>query len=233
MNTEVYDKTNIVRQELFSSLGALDSDVIAPLINPFFMGGPKWPALRQAFSVIRTENSIKIASTGLSDPYDDIDEPNNGLKLEIIAETKEDIGNDISNSWLFRLVNAISQQAVYSGQMAEFLAKYGVITMDINALDNGLEDFQDENGIVGVIIGVEHPSLPKKIQFPAEEIILATVQILTPDELKYVTEIRPEGRNYIHNLMKQSGLYHYVTPNRVSLLKANDKKCWWKIWKKS
>jgi len=203
MDTEIYDKTNIARQELFNSLGILDSDVITHIINPSFMGGPKWPSLRQAFSVIRTENTTRIASTGLSDPFDDINEPNNGFRLEIIAETKDNIGDDISSSWLFKLVNSVSQEAANNGQIAEYLSKYGVITMSLNALDIGLENLQDENGMLGVIIGVEHPKLPKIVKFPADEIILATVQILTPDELDYVTEVRPEGRNNIHDLMKK------------------------------
>lgn len=236
MSTEIYDKTNTTRDELFNSLGTVDSDVIAHIINPAFMGGPQWPALRQAFSVIRTKDSIMVASTGLSDPFDDIDEPNNGFRLEIIAETKEDIKGDVSNSWLFRLVYSISQQAASSGQFAEFISNHGVITMELFAEQDGLEEFQDENGMVGVMIGVEHPNLPKHIQFPSEEIILATVQILTPDELKYVSEKRAEGRNHLHKLMKQSGLYHYVTPKRDSLLKdsiKNDKSSWWKFWEKS
>lgn len=236
MSTEIYDKTNTARDELFNSLGNVDSDVIAHLINPAFMGGPQWPALRQAFSVIRTNDSIMVASNGLSDPFDDIDEPNNGFRLEIIAETKEDINDDVSHSWLFRLVYSISQQAAHSSQFFEFISNYGVITMELFAEQDGLEEFQDENGMVGVMIGVEHPNLPKHIQFPAEEVILAAVQILTPDELKYVAEKREEGRNHLHKLMKQSNSYHYVTPNRVSLLKddiKNKKTTWWKLWEKS
>ena len=53
MNTETYDQTNQARDKLFSSLGEVDSDVIGHMINPAFMGGPQWPSLRQAFSVIR------------------------------------------------------------------------------------------------------------------------------------------------------------------------------------
>ncbi len=236
MSTEIYDKTNDVRDALFSTLGKVDTDVIAHLINPAFMGGPQWPALRQAFSIIRTDDSIKVASTGLSDPFEDIEEPNNGFKLEIIAETREDLGDDISNSWLFKLVYSISQQAAHSGQMAEFIANHDVITMELFAEDDGLEEFQNENGMVGVMIGIESPDIPKNVQFPAEEIILATVQILTPDELAYVAEHRAEGRNHLHELMKNSGLYHYIKPNRESLLKdvnSSNGSPWWKFWKKS
>ena len=96
MSTEIYDQTNEARDNLFGSLGKVDPDVIGHIINPAFMGGPQKPSLRQAFSIIRTDNSIKIASNGLSDPFDDMAEPNNGFRLEVIAETTEKLGSDIS-----------------------------------------------------------------------------------------------------------------------------------------
>jgi hypothetical protein len=39
-------KTYEARDKYVSSLGQVDPDVIAPLINPAFMGGPMWPNLR-------------------------------------------------------------------------------------------------------------------------------------------------------------------------------------------
>lgn len=129
MSTEIYDQTNEAREKLFSSLGQVDPDVIAHIINPAFMGGPRWPALRQAFSVIRTNTSIKVVSNGLSDPFDDVVEPNNGFRLEVVAETKEKVGADISGSWLFKLVYAVSQQAAHSGQLASFVAQLTVLLL--------------------------------------------------------------------------------------------------------
>jgi len=58
--------------------------------------------------------------------------------------------------------------------------------MELRADDCDLHEYQNENGMVGVIIGVEHPNFPKEISFPGGEIVLATVQVLTPDELSYV-----------------------------------------------
>lgn len=234
MATKLYDQTNNARDELFSSLGDVDPDVISHLINPAFMGGPQWPALRQAFSVIRSEGSIKIASNGLSDPFDGEETPNNGFRLEIIAETREELGANVADSWLFRLVYSVSQQAAHSGQMADFLAKHGVITMELYAEDDGLELFQDESGMVGIMIGVESPTLPQKVSFPGEDIFLATVQVLTPDELAYVRQHRAEARNELHHLMQQSGQYHVIAPGRDSLLsksKTSAKKPWWKFGK--
>lgn len=231
MNTEIYNKTNEARDKLFSSLGNVDPDVIGHIINPAFMGGPKWPSLRQAFSVIRTDKSIKIASNGLSDPFDDMTEPNNGFKLEVIAETTEEIGSDISSTWLFKLVYAISQQAAHIGQIAEFISTHGVVTMELYAEDCGLEEFQNKDGMVGVILGVESQDMPKTIKFPAEEITLVTAQILTPDELDYASEKGAEGRNHIHELLQKKGIFHHIKPSRKSVLVSSSGKL--KFWKRS
>jgi len=231
MSSEMYDQTNEARDKLFCSLGKVDPDVIGHIINPAFMGGPQWPSLRQAFSVIRSEQSVKIASNGLSDPFDDMADPNNGFRLEVIAETAEKLVTDISSTWLFKLVYAISQQAAHSGQIAQFVATHGVVTMELYAEDCGLEEFQNKNGMVGVILGVESPDMPKSINFPAEEITLVTVQILTPDELDYVSEKRAEGRDHIHELLQKKGIYHLIKPKRKSVLESSGGKG--KFWKKS
>ena len=42
-------------------------------VNPALLGGPKWPALRQAFRVVKRSNgNVIMASDGLSDPFDDM-----------------------------------------------------------------------------------------------------------------------------------------------------------------
>ncbi|MEG1052532.1 MAG: hypothetical protein RSF79_10870, partial [Janthinobacterium sp.] len=62
------------RDAFYGTLGTVDADVLAPLVNPAFMGGPRWPSLRQAWRVIRRPDSIVIASDGLSDPFEDDDD---------------------------------------------------------------------------------------------------------------------------------------------------------------
>ena len=60
------------RAACWNTVGQVDSDVLAHLINPAFMGGPRWPALRQAFCVVRRPETqtVVLASDGLSDPWD-------------------------------------------------------------------------------------------------------------------------------------------------------------------
>lgn len=78
--------------------------------------------------------------------------------------------------------------------------------------------------MVGVMLGVESPDMPKNIQFPAEEITLVTIQILTSDELDYVSEKRAEGRARIHELLQEKGVYHHIKLQRESVLGSLNKK---------
>lgn len=248
MSESLFDTTCNARDKLYSSFGRVEPDVIAHAINPAFMGGPAWPALRQAFSIIHRAKSTMVISNGLADPFDDTEEKNSGFGIEIYGETKEAMEGDISSSHLFKLVYAVAQQAACSGQMAEFVKKYGVITMELYADDCGLHDYQNDSGMVGVMIGIDHPELPKLAEFPGGEVILASVQVLTPSELEYVAEFRAEGRNELHRRFKDSDVHHFLTKDRASLVspksksvaekdlniqtgKATDsEKSWWKIW---
>ncbi|KKR30268.1 hypothetical protein A2715_03225 [Candidatus Woesebacteria bacterium RIFCSPHIGHO2_01_FULL_39_32] len=69
---ELQRLTYEARNKFWAAVGKVDSDVFAPLINPAFSGGPKWPSLRQAYRKIVTNDGVLIiASDGLSDPFED------------------------------------------------------------------------------------------------------------------------------------------------------------------
>lgn len=233
MNEVLYQKTLLSRDKLFESLGTVDSDVLAPLVNPSFTGGPTWPSIRQAYTVIRTNNSLMVTSNGLSDPFNDTIEDNNGFAIEVLAETeniinKDDL-NEISQSWIFQLVSSVSQEVAYNGQIKSYIEQYDVVTMEIALNHSELSLLQNDKGMVGIMLGVEHPRLPKKIKFPAEDIILLTVKVLTPEELDYVTEYRAEGRKNLHKQFQNTRSYHYCDLNRQSLVPDKKKRSWWEL----
>lgn len=215
--SDLFENTAKCRDTFYASLGQLEPDVIAHLINPSFMGGPTWPALRQAYNIIRCSDSVIIASNGLSDPFDDWDEINSGFEIEIFAETKQPLGSDVAASWLFKLVYAVSQQAAHNGQFKSFIEAHEVITMEVCS-EAGLERLENTNGNIGIILGVEHPNRKKYVDFPGASVAIVTVQLLTPDELDYVVEHRANGRRKIHQLLKEKGHYHFCNPDRESVL---------------
>lgn len=68
-------RTYELRRATWSAWGELDSDVLAPMINPAFMGAPRWPNLRRAYCASRQDGKVLLATDGLSDPFDSPDEP--------------------------------------------------------------------------------------------------------------------------------------------------------------
>ena len=70
---DLLERSSKAREKCWESMGTLESLVLSHLVNPALSGSPKWPALRQAFRVIRRANgTTMIVSDGLSDPFDDV-----------------------------------------------------------------------------------------------------------------------------------------------------------------
>ena len=70
---ELLEKSSKAREQCWESLGSLEPLVLSHLINPALNGGPKWPALRQSFRLIRrADGNVLLVSDGLSDPFDDV-----------------------------------------------------------------------------------------------------------------------------------------------------------------
>ena len=183
--------TCAARDAFYASLGAIDGDVLAPLVNPSLMGGPRWPSLRQAWRVIRRPGSIMIASDGLSDPFeddDDIFEPR-GYLVEVCVEAPlssvED--DDIAGSWLFDLVYQLSQNVADHGSIDLLVERHGSVSMalDLQAPPDGLED---ENEHVGVLIDATAPTIPAFFDTPYGPVMMLTATVLQPAELAHIGE---------------------------------------------
>ncbi|MGP9666399.1 hypothetical protein ACT3TY_17485 [Halomonas sp. AOP22-C1-8] len=130
------------KDAVYARLGELDDDVLAPLVNPSFMGGPCWPSLRQSWRVIRKPSSTIVASDGLSDPFEDERIPL-GFKIEVCAEAPEAFEN-VAGSWLFELVYQVSQLVAQHGQVYELLQKYQSLSTVVD-VDGVPEEYQNED----------------------------------------------------------------------------------------
>ena len=251
MSKSLIDETYDARDQLYASIGEVEPSVMAHIISPSFTGGPAWPTTRQASSIIRRNTNTMVITNGLADPFENSEDVNSGFNIEIYAETSEPVApvdGDLKESEVFRLVYAMAQQVAHSGQFVSLLEQYGVVSMELHAEDCGLQAYQNETGMVGIIIGIEHPDFSNKVTFPGGEVVLASVQILTPVELAYVAEFGTEGRNNLHEKFKSSGVHHVLSPNRESLVSKQVKpaetvketrpvappveqgKPWWKFW---
>ncbi|MGK5047917.1 hypothetical protein ACQ4WP_18765 [Janthinobacterium sp. GB4P2] len=186
------------RDAFYATLGAMDGDALAPLLNPAFMGGPRWPSLRQAWRVIRRPGSIVIASDGLSDPFEDdadVFVPRGHL-LEVCIEAPLAAfdGQEVAQSWLFDLVYQVSQNVADHGSIDLLLQRHGSVSMvlDLQDAPKGLED---ENEQVGVLLAQGAATLPSTFDTPYGEVMLLTITVLQPAELAYLSEAADKAQS--------------------------------------
>ena len=186
------------RDAFYATLGAMDADVLAPLVNPAFMGGPRWPSLRQAWRVIRRPGSIVIASDGLSDPFEDDDDVfvPRGHLLEVCIEAPLAAfdGQEVAQSWLFDLIYQVSQNVADHGSIDLLLQRHGSVSMvlDLQDAPKGLED---DNEQVGVLLAQGTATLPPTFDTPYGEVMLLTITVLQPAELAYISEAEDKAQS--------------------------------------
>jgi hypothetical protein len=186
------------RSEAWASWGTLDPDVLAHLINPTFMGGPRWPGLRQSFRVARRPDALLVASDGLSDPFDEDEGPSgvNGLGLECYGISSESVEVP-QNSWLFDMVWQVSQFVAQHGEIGPLLEELGLLTTEAHGVgipDEARPRFVGSEGRVGVLLGLVEEPLPATLQGPLSPIRLVSVKLLTQAELDFAIEGDGEGR---------------------------------------
>ena len=177
------------RDAFYATLGTVDADVLAQLVNPAFMGGPRWPSLRQAWKVIRRADSIIIASDGLSDPFEDDDDVfvPRGHLLEVCIEAPLAAfdGHPVQASWLFDVIYQVSQNVADHGSIDLLVQRHGSVSMvlDVRDAPAGLED-EDEQ--VGALLTPGTATLPPSFATPYGAVMLLTVSVLQPAELAHI-----------------------------------------------
>ncbi|WP_440067322.1 hypothetical protein [Tenacibaculum discolor] len=224
MNYEQHFKRSTeIRNEYWQQTGTPFSDVIGSMINPTFLGGPKWPSLRQAHIGIKTEDGTIIATDGLSDPYDDYDtntenQAYNGIGIELytICDNKYEDIQHIIDSWEFKITRRASNIAAANPNISYTLNDYTYISTTIDG--SGLpECFVNEDEEVGILLGLKNNNINNSLKLSIEEIVLVNVTLLTPKELTYILENGAEGRNKIAELLTKKN-FHKLTSQRESVI---------------
>jgi hypothetical protein len=194
---EHFEQSCELRDNFWKSKGELDPDVIAHMINPAFMGGPAWPSLRQAFITLRRPEATILASDGLSDPYDDMDENDanaeyNGFGLEVYVESAP-IEGPVQHTWQFNLVWQAAQLMAQQGSVISLLEEMTYITTEFYDVDVPAH-FKTDNGTVGAILGLPNTTFEDSVQLSLEKVRMVNVKLLTLDELNYVIANGAQGR---------------------------------------
>jgi hypothetical protein len=222
---EHFDRSVALRNEFWAKIGKLHSDVVAHAINPAFMGGPAWPSIRQAFIKIDTPQGTIVASDGLSDPYSDFDDNAanqgyNGVGCEFYLQCDEVIEDftAFQSSWQFQVLYQMAQQAASNPNIAGIIEEYTYISTELYDCDGVGEAFMNEEGRVGVLVGLPSTIVPSHVQLSIENVRMVNVKLLTLAELNYIIERGPEGRTELGELLLKQDPASKSSLTRVSVV---------------
>ena len=211
------------RDAFYATLGEVDADVLAPLVNPAFMGGPRWPSLRQAWRVIRHADSILIASDGLSDPFEDDDDVfvPRGHLLEVCIEAPLSAfdGGAVQASWLFDVIYQVSQNVADHGSIDLLVQRHGSVSMALDVQDAPM-GLEDENGQVGVLLAQGTATIPPSLATPYGAVMLLTATVLQPAEMAHIGEAadKAQSRRDLAAALAASPTGHWSVAERPAVI---------------
>jgi hypothetical protein len=201
----------------FRTLGEPDTDVWMPIVNPAFQGGPAWPT-RPAWQRIRTGDQTIIASSGLTDPFGDADEPNVGFAVETAVATTDPLPPDLRPSWLLELAIMISTHAAADDRFHLRRTRFGTFLFGVRGDSDLFRDWLDPTGTMGFLVGVPVSGVSTTIPLPAGTATLLVAKLLTPAEYGFVAARGPEGAQQLVALFGQSGTHHLSSLSRASVV---------------
>jgi hypothetical protein len=217
-----YDQWFEKRRAYWRQFGAVDDDVIAYIISPQFTGAPAWPTTRQAFFIIRTPNSVIIASDGLTDLFVDTNMTEAGFKSEVYIETDSLVGADfdmIRGSWAFSLVEQFARNVANWGGIHSNLERLGVISTEMPAPENMPKDWIAAEDRVGMLVNL--PVKGRNGRLPLDEfnnIWMVPVTIVTPAELAFLEEGGSDARKELASRITSAGIGAVSSASRKSLV---------------
>lgn len=218
----------------WAAIGDVEPDVVSHLINPAFMGGPRWPGLRQAYRVIRRNGSTIIATDGLADPFDELEADGNGFGMELFLETADlppalrgapgDMGR-IAETWAMALLVHLARQVAQAGGVTDKLDRMGVLSSESGGVSNSPalsgqvpSRFITEDDSVGVLIGRPQPDFPDRIDdMPLSPVRITPIVLLTADELEAVRSGGAAKRTEIADKLAASPTGHRCAFGRPSM----------------
>lgn len=217
---ELIQATSFQRNAYFSTLGELDGNW-QPIINPRFADGPVWPT-RPGWQRICNGRTTMVASSGLTDPWFESQEPNAGLGIETLVATNDDLPSDLmqmAETWLYQFSVAVANAAAADGRFALRYDKYGNFLFGVPYTGlEGLREWICDDDCFGFLIGIPMPHQSMRFTLPGGEAHLLTAKLLTPDEYRFVADEGPEGAARLRQLFVANGSYHLSSVRRESVI---------------
>lgn len=194
----------------WSQLGTVDPHVISYLINPMFLGAPPWPGVRQAYRIVRTPDTVIIASDGLSDVSPK--QPGAGFGCEVYIESAELVGaqfEDLRSSWMFKAIENFAQNVAAMQGISDHLREYGVASMELPADGTDVPArLVTENDTVGALIGMPAAGRAAQVTTADGPIDIVPLTIIGTDELEVVVGQEQAGRDQVVAGRQQDGRGH-------------------------
>jgi hypothetical protein len=207
---ELLEPPPAARRAAWKSLGSLDELAVAPRAICY-----EWPGHRRDWGIIHREaGRLLLVSEGLSDPFIARLEPSVGFGLELALETgPTELPIDaIGRSWPYILLERISKEVVAHEHVRE-RARQGLLVLEVEG--KGMPtSLVTQEGRVGVLLGVESRTLPRRFSTPFGEVQLVTVKVLLPAELEYAVKHAPEGPAELARRFAESGEEHVSRASR-------------------
>ena len=196
-------------QQYWDRIGPSDDDRISYLLNPMFTGAPRWPGPRQSYRVVRTQQTVILASDGLADPGPDADSRNQGFGCEVFLETTPLVGADfeqIRASPFFPAIENFAQNVADLGGISQLLQQHGVLSMEL-PIGELMPELQTERGTVGALIGLSS-GRPPTFAGPLGAIDVVPLTLISPAELEAIVAGGAEARDRLAAQRSQSGAGH-------------------------
>lgn len=207
----------------WAAIGQSDSDLLTYLVNPQFTGAPAWPNMRQAFRVVRTPDSLIIASDGLADPAptqtDDDDFPGYGAEVYVELPGLQDLPqSEVMGHWAFSLIESFARNVANWGGINASLNRYGVMSTALPVARAPAEGWPDADDNIGLLIGIPVEGRADRVQMPLGEIRLIPVTLLHPGELEFVANGGAEERAKLVDALAGAGIGHMSVAPRDAVI---------------
>lgn len=218
---DLIDATGAARQSYFATLGEFSGSWTTHE-NPRPPTGLHWPT-RPGWQRISNGDIDMIASSGLSDPWYESEEPNIGLGVEIILATRDsmpDDSTDVMGTWFHRLALGIAADAVRDAQYRLRHERFGLFLIGMNhdGQHDGTASWICDDGGVGLLLGVPIPNTSMSLHLPAGTASLVTAKLLTPNEYEFAATNGPAGAAQLADLFASQGSHHLSSLERESVV---------------
>lgn len=176
--------------------------------------GPEWPS-DAGWLALGSEDSVRIISDGLSDPWVEKDRPPTGFGLEVYVKSEQlsqvDPGS-LSDTWMFPMVAEISHTLAAYPRLGEKLCRGEPLSMQLN-----IDHLKDGVGLRGVLLHAPQNDIAE-ISNDFGNIQLIGTTLLTPTEYRWLSGKGLEGRSQLKESLIQAGIDGIVITERASVI---------------